>query len=241
MKVYPVIHVESPEQSAEQAKIAFSAGSDGVFLINHGNFSGEEGLIDAYNSVRELFPHEYIGLNYLTRDAADAFKVTAQYFDEHKIEVMPDAIWSDDATDRYTNWLKIKNYVEKVDNVREADPRLKNIEYLGGIAFKYTPHYTDDPEFAFNQTTVLSKAVDVVTTSGPGTGKAPTPEKIAAMKKAAKDKELAVASGIDIDNVDKYGHDIDKVLIASGLETRPYSGRFIPEKVRQFIKKAKNL
>ena len=46
--------------------------------------------------------------------------------------------------------------------------------------------------------------MDVVTTSGPGTGKAAAPEKIRTIRQAIGDKPLAIASGVTPENVPDY-------------------------------------
>lgn len=96
---------------------------------------------------------------------------------------------------------------------------------LGGIAFKCTSTFTDDAEIARRETTALRGAVDVVTTSGSGTGSPPSVDKIRSMKTAAL-KPLAVASGLSPVNVVEYEGLIEEVLVASSIETSPYSGVF---------------
>jgi phosphoribosylanthranilate isomerase len=59
------------------------------------------------------------------------------------------------------------------------------------------------------------------------------------MKKVAG--TLAVASGLSIENIDDYAGLIDEVLVASSVETKPYSGVFDTAKLKQFIDKAHSL
>lgn len=59
--------------------------------------------------------------------------------------------------------------------------------------------------------------MDVVTTSGPGTGKAAAVEKIRTMKEALGDFPLAIASGITPENVSDYLPYADCFLVATGI------------------------
>jgi hypothetical protein len=238
MKVYPVVHVISPEQAVEQTEIAINAGSDGVFLIDHGG--GSHHIVDAYNAVAKVYPETFIGLNYLTENPVSGYKLTQSLLDSGEINRAPDAIWFDDATRGTRERNEVHDNLGHLALMRENDLRLKNIKMLGGVAFKYTPDYTADSEEAAAAATELAPLIDVVTTSGEGTGKPPTTEKIAAMKHAIGEQELAVASGIDINNIADFKGNVDIVLIASSLETKPYSGVFVPEKVKAFIDAAKD-
>jgi predicted TIM-barrel enzyme len=59
--------------------------------------------------------------------------------------------------------------------------------------------------------------MDVVTTSGPGTGQAAHVEKIRTMKAALGDFPLAIASGITPENVKDYLPFSDCYLVATGI------------------------
>jgi predicted TIM-barrel enzyme len=59
--------------------------------------------------------------------------------------------------------------------------------------------------------------MDVVTTSGPGTGHAAEVEKIRRMKQALADAPLAIASGIAPENVGHYLPYADAFLVATGI------------------------
>jgi protein-tyrosine-phosphatase len=59
--------------------------------------------------------------------------------------------------------------------------------------------------------------MDVVTTSGPGTGEAADRAKIAALRSGAPDAPLAIASGITPENVRRYADLADCFLVASGI------------------------
>ena len=61
--------------------------------------------------------------------------------------------------------------------------------------------------------------MDVVTTSGPGTGQPATREKITRMKRALGAFPLAIASGITPENVGDYLEVADCFLVATGIST----------------------
>ena len=59
--------------------------------------------------------------------------------------------------------------------------------------------------------------MDVITTSGPGTGQAAEPAKIAAIRAGAGDHPMALASGVTPENVDDYLPWVDAYLVATGI------------------------
>lgn len=240
MNVFPVVHVIDSLQAVEQTAVAMDAGSDGVFLINH-NRRGEDDLVHAFNAVTRSFPDTYVGLNFLTRSSAGAFELVDELIGSGKLHRAPNALWCDDAIEFSEDHTEAKSYLRSLKEFRENHPRLNGIKLLGGVAFKYTSGYTDVPRIAAHDAEAYAPFIDVITTSGEGTGHPPSPEKISAMKKVLGDQELAVASGIDASNLQGYGADIDTVLIASSIETEPYSGIFDPEKIREFVSLARKI
>lgn len=231
IEVYPVVHVQTQQQAVEQTDVALSAGADGVYLIDHG--SGlRGGLITAYNAVVEAQPEAFVGLNFLNLGSGfKSYRYLRDALDSGDISRLPNAVWVDDASyDR-----------DQLQELRASDERLQAISYLGGTAFKYTSGFTEDPSKAAKAATEMAPYVDVVTTSGAGTGTPPTPEKIHAMKEAIGEQPLAVASGIDTDNISQFKNGVDQVLIASSVETTPYSGIFDRDKLQAFIDSARSL
>jgi predicted TIM-barrel enzyme len=85
--------------------------------------------------------------------------------------------------------------------------------YFGGVAFKYQRHV----EAVGHAARIASRYMDVVTTSGPGTGRAAEVEKIFTMKEALGDFTLAIASGITPENVTAYLPYADCFLVATGI------------------------
>ena len=85
--------------------------------------------------------------------------------------------------------------------------------YFGGVAFKYQRQVEDLERAAKISRTYL----DVVTTSGPGTGRSASPDKILAMKGALGECPLAIASGITPQNIHSYLDHADCFLAATGI------------------------
>lgn len=220
-KVFPVVHVEDAEQALRQVDVAFECGADGVYLIDH-NLNTAEWLAEIVASATAAHPGRFVGVNFLQlHSAMEAFEFLARARAEGVIERYPDGLWMDDALPCRRETVEL----------RAGDPELAAVSYLGGVAFKYTRTHTEDPAAAAEQARDLAPYVDVVTTSGPGTGSAANPDKVAAMRAAAGGKPVAVASGVGIDNYARYTPVVDQVLVATSVETHPYSGLFDPAKL----------
>lgn len=127
---------------------------------------------------------------------------------------------------------------EEAWRLRADSPELSRIRLLGGAAFKYTSGYTAEAGKAAFQAADLAPYVDVVTTSGEQTGAPPNPDKIRAMKAAVGDRPLAIASGVSVANIDDYRGAADQLLVASSIETAPYSGVFDPLRLQELVEYA---
>jgi hypothetical protein len=210
IELFPVVHLTDSHVSIEQVRKAFELEADGVFLIDHLNFDGTDHLLDIYNSARQEFPGKFIGINVLQLIfPVDSLHLFIETLDNGQIDKLPDALWYDDAS------------VDKgaAIDYRTLHPSLVDVQLFGGTAFKYTSSYTDDPTESAIETTRIAPSVDVVTTSGKGTGFAPSTSKLASMKAASGGRPLAVASGISVENLDDYRGVVDKILVSSSIET----------------------
>lgn len=85
--------------------------------------------------------------------------------------------------------------------------------YFGGVAFKYQGDVEDYAAAARDAMHLM----DVITTSGPGTGRAASVEKVKTMKEAIGTMPLALASGVTPENVDGYLPYVDYYLVATGI------------------------
>lgn len=225
VEIFPVVHVNEVSQALNQSEIAYDAGADGVYLIDHRN-QDTDLLLQSFNAVADKDRYRFIGLNFLQLESAEnAFWFVDSQFQSGDIIRLPDAIWADDA-------IPLKHELLKL---RQHNQELSKILYLGGVAFKYTNTYTGDPEESIVQAKNLVSYVDVVTTSGKGTGMPPSIEKIRAMKQAIGDKKLAVASGISSENIHEYTGLFDQLLVSSSIEIEPYSGIFDQRKLKVLV------
>ena len=209
--------------------MAYELGADGVYLIDHTSHVQTDRLVEAYSVLASTHPDKFIGLNFLQcTNSYSTFKLLGKLAADDEIPRLPDGLWVDCAA----------VVAEATDELRSAQPELRDIRYLGGIAFKYTPFHTEDPVEAAGQARRFSSYVDVVTTSGPGTGQPANPEKVVAMKAAIGPQRLAIASGIDASNIELYRHSLDEVLVSTSVETSPQSGIFDPGKLAELIASA---
>lgn len=218
--VLPVIHVNSPSQAQDNVQTAREAGADGVFLINHG--MADEALLAIHEAVAYGHAGWWVGVNCLGLSPEQVFGA---------VSPKVGGVWVDNAG--IEEGQEDQPYAERVSVVRKS--RAPSCLYFGGVAFKYQRH-VDDLESACS---VAARYMDVVTTSGPGTGRSADVEKIRRMKKALGDAPLAIASGITPENVGDYLPHADIFLVATGIsrsftELDPVQTRSLVAIVRSF-------
>jgi len=193
MKFYAVVHVCDLHgyHPAVSAERAVRAGADGVFVINHG--VAPHDLVDIADRIHAAHPDLWMGLNFLGLRPEDTFHVLPRYVK---------GLWTDNAGD--------------AQRVQQARKRSEwQGEYFGGTAFKGQRQPDDLREAVRTAATYM----EVVTTSGPGTGRAPELEKIRIMGEAAKHcgRGLAIASGVTPENVTQYMPYATHILVATGV------------------------
>lgn len=196
--ILPVIHIKNTNQVLRNATIAYEQGCDGVFLINHS--SSHASLIDIHHILYREFPDWWIGVNCLGLDPSEVFD---------RIPQDVSGIWVDNAMIEEN----FKNQIE-ADIIQEARVRSGwQGLYFGGVAFKYQRAVSNWAKAAC----IAMDYVDVITTSGPATGKPAYLGKIIEMKRAIGDKPLAIASGITSQNIGSYLREADCFLVATGI------------------------
>ncbi len=197
--VLAVIHVAGQEQTLRNAHLAREAGADGCFLISHGMVTDDE-LIGIHDDVTAAVPGWWVGVNCLSLTVPQVFA---------RVGNRVAGVWVDDAL---------------VDETQAGQPAAEGVLevqrrhgwrglYFGGVAFKYQRPVKD----AGRAAAAAAGYMDVVTTSGPGTGRAAAPEKVRAMKQALGDAPLALASGVSPENVTDYLGCADCFLVSSGV------------------------
>lgn len=198
----PVIHVQNHAQALRNIAIAFDNGAHGVFLINH-DISAER-LLAIYHSMRTLFPNQWIGLNCLDLGP------------ERMLTIVPpdvSGIWVDSVNIHLRDPDPVRSARRYHEIRKEPNHRWKGL-FFGGVAFKGQPDSGDAAEEA----RLAAPFVDVVTTSGPATGSAPSVTKIRTMREATPpQKPLAIASGMTPKNVGKFYAFANYFLVASGI------------------------
>jgi hypothetical protein len=220
----PVIHVQDHRDGVtsvtlahtiEQVEVARVNGADGVFLIGHGMH--HLNLLFMQEKVRDAIPNYWIGVNCLDLGPEDVFA---------QVTNLVDGVWVDNA--------EVMEHSEE----QPSAARIRNAKvlaryrglYFGGVAFKYQRHVTDLARGA----RIATDYVDVVTTSGIGTGSKPSPDKITVMKSAIGNHPLAIASGMTAENVHEY-LEADVFMVATGISKDFHT--LDPKKVQAFAGK----
>lgn len=196
--VLPVIHVAGREQALRNALIAREAGVDGLFLINH-QMSATR-LLSIHRAVVAEHDDWWVGVNCLDLSPVELFQ---------RIDNTVAGVWVDNAM--IDENAELQTEAERIVDVRHESGW--SGLYFGGVAFKYQ-RPVDDLRRAAE---IAAPYMDVVTTSGPGTGHAALPEKIKVMKQAIGQHPLAIASGITPENVTDYLQNVDCFLVATGI------------------------
>lgn len=211
----PVIHVEDERQALREANVAREAHCDGVFLINHAISSRE--LLKVHEAVTKKFPNWWAGVNCLDLEPVECFET---------ISNTVAGVWVDNA---HIDERREKQAIAECVLATRKRKGWRGL-YFGGVAFKYQRTVEDIQTAA----RTASLYMDVVTTSGPGTGESASVEKIARMKAALGTTPLAIASGITPENVSDYLPHADCFLVATGI-SKSWS-EFDPAKVKALVR-----
>jgi predicted TIM-barrel enzyme len=190
--VLPVVHVRDASQSLRNVEMAYRNRCNGVFLIGH-DLSADY-VLDVAKQVKDAFPNFWLGVNLLDLSPEQALERLER---AKKQDIHIEGLWCDDV-----------GIEEDVDNGRIFGDGAYDIAQLraeinwegllfGGVAFKYQKpvrNYKAAAEMARNY-------IDIITTSGDATASPPDPQKIKIMANAVYPKSLAIASGLDAENV----------------------------------------
>jgi uncharacterized protein len=203
----PVVHPIGRAEALASLRVIHAAGAPGAFLIDQG--MGEAEVLALVREARAQFPTLWLGVNLLSRQPADAL-ITALDACDGRI----DGIWSDNAG------VDERVQVQPVADEMVAARRQRGWDglYFGGVAFKYQREVApgDLPAAAARATHYM----DVICTSGPGTGQAADADKLRAMHEQLGDAALALASGVTAANAHAYVPYVDAFLVGTGIEAR---------------------
>ncbi|MCB8943056.1 MAG: adenine phosphoribosyltransferase [Ardenticatenaceae bacterium] len=223
--VLPVIHVVNTAQAKLNAQIAYEAGADGVFLINHEDEGGERPLtyrhlLDIHQELSQTIPGWWLGVNCLDLPPHETFAhLTPQVA----------GVWVDNA------------YIDERQTAQTAAEQIAHSRqqsqwqglYFGGVAFKYQREVADVARAA--QTAV--PYIDIITTSGTATGQAAHLHKIQQIRAAIGPHPLAIASGLTPENIAAYLPYANYFLVATGI-SRSFDS-FDPARVRAFVQRVR--
>ena len=201
-RIIPVIRHADDETSIRNAVLAEKAGAAGVFLIHMSGYDDE--LDCPARAIKAICPKLLVGTNRLSMLPAKAIDLDDS--------LGLDMTWADNCgvTSAGTNGF-VPRIVSALDRIRAGG---REHLFFGSVAFKYQAHEPDPATAALK----VAELGWIATTSGSGTGSAPSIEKLAAMKSAIGNRPLAVASGITPDNAIDLLPFIDYVLVATGIE-----------------------
>ena len=216
--VLPIIHVVDSEQTLRNSQVAWEAGADGIFLINH--HMHHEELLRIHDEVVRAFPDWWVGVNCLDLHPSKVFS---------QISSRVGGVWVDDAL------VQAEDQQPDAEPIRRAREAAKaQALYFGGVAYKQRA--VDDA------VAIARRAVwylDVVVTSGPQKGSTDSVARAKAMKSAIDPLPLAIASGITPESVGDYLPWADCFLVATGIsqsfaELDPPRVRMLIERVRAY-------
>jgi predicted TIM-barrel enzyme len=196
MKIIPVIHHLTTELTLENAKICAEENAFGVFLISM--TCENEDLPMLAKIIKGQYPKLKVGINLLGKSAISSLDMS-QVFDL-------DMTWSDNPIITSSGIGEEASYIKSI---------LKGKEHMffNSVAFKYQKS-DGNPGLAAE----LSKVCGFIpTTSGKATGSAADLAKIIQMKSAIGEYPLAVASGLDPENITGYLDYLEYGLVATGI------------------------
>lgn len=196
MQIYPVVHHLDSATTLDQARCAFEAGADGIFLISHAGDDVALGTLAL--AIKVANPAKRIGLNFLRQGPLAAARVAA--------DLGIDMIWGDQcgvsSAGLSSDGVALQSFVN-------THP---SIEVFASIAFKYQPHYPNPGLAASN----ALAAGFLPVTSGFATGCAPAVDKIARISSATSAR-LGIASGMTPENVRHYAPFVSHILVSTGV------------------------
>lgn len=196
--VLPVVHVTDEAQAARNVERARLAGADGCFLINH-EISWRE-LLKVHAFVAGEHPDFWLGVNCLGLRPEHVFG---------EITESVKGVWTDNAE---IHERDARQPLADMIRHRREESGWQGL-FFGGTAFKL-----QRPVKELKRAAEIAVAyMDVITTSGAGTGIAAARSKIAMLREGCPNHALAIASGITPENVTDYLDLADCFLVATGI------------------------
>lgn len=209
-KIYAVIHARDEIEAHLNAHKSLFCGVDGLIFISHGELKSPKliNLIDNFEfkhfrrskEAGNYNPNAKIGVNLLSE------RINDEIVD--LVAGSVDILWSDYVPEGES----LSRFMKRRDNV------IYEFQFFGGVAFKYQPQPNDLIKAGQDARGI----VDVLTTSGPGTGIAPDLKKIELLASGFGNK-IAVASGVTPDNAVSMLPYVDYFLVSTGISKDFYT------------------
>jgi len=218
----PVIHCETVEQTLYNCDMCFRNKICGVWLICHSAKYPE--LIRIIGKVREKYPSGkyWIGANFLDLYPQKIHKILS----DNEVEL--DGIWIDNS---YINDEEEFQNIPELMRMTRFKFGWKGL-YFGGTAFKYQ----SQPKNLAKCVTLAKDYMDVVCTSGSGTGRAMSVEKAVVFEKYCKGVPVAVASGLSVGNAALFSQYVNCFMTATSILRQGDFHNFDEQKLRQLNK-----
>lgn len=210
--IIPVIHILDIDQAETEASAMFDDGIRGIFLIDHEDHDDRIGTTRrAVRAVRTRLAvaghrRSWIGVNLLGVRADTALDIICRWHRSQSI----DGLWCDNA--EIDERVDDQSRGRTIFNAVCVSP---GIDYFGSIALKYQHPVTD----LVGAGRAANPFMDVIVTSGPGTGQPCDVAKIAAIRRGAGPAAvIAVASGVTPENAPSMvAAGADVLMVATGI------------------------
>ena len=201
-KIFPVVNYLDRLTALAEVAQAIECDADGCFLISH--MGDDTELLEVAAAIQKIHPGFPVGVNLLSRSAAEAAKQVNSW-------ALP-MMWADYPGVASTG---IQDLAREVTRASYDLFDVPGFEVFASVACKHQPIDLDPALAAKN----ALAAGFIPTTSGEGL--APSLEKVIAMS-AATGGVLALASGVTPGNIAAYAPYLSHVLVATGVAGTKY-------------------
>lgn len=145
-------------------------------------------VINNASLIKETFPKLWVGVNILDMQPSVSLKIDLPF----------DGIW-----------------IDKTLTLTDVENKIFKGDIFSGLNFKYQKQFSGkDLE---DQIQIIKQTSTIACTSGAGTGKEASIEKIKNIKELLGDFPLALASGVSSNNIENYLPYVDNFLVASSI------------------------
>ncbi len=212
MKIIPVIHHLDHETTMRNAKICYESNVFGVFLIEMNGENTDLGILGM--QIKKMYPKLKVGLNLLGETALTTVNESIKYD--------LDMSWSD-------NPIVTSNEISKeAEKIKDLIKKEKHM-FFNSVAFKYQK-LENSPGIAARNSISMGF---IPTTSGSATGVAVNIDKLEQIKFEIGFDPLAIASGLDLNNISEHKKYIEYGLVSTGISKDFYN--FDENKVKEIV------